>query len=106
MANSLIVDPQTGATFLMVPANVMNPSEPVPGDAMQQLLYEEATNTHSEYENSSDGFSIGGEVALGLKVGAGFSTTDNESNVLNSTYLGAPDDATGIRPHLDNVLCE
>ena len=104
--DSLITDPETGATTMLLPPNVLNPSEPYPNDPMAQLLYEEASNTHTTYNVSGDGFSLGGEVALGLKLGGGFSITNEDQKVASSTYLASPSAPGAPRQRENNLVCD
>ena len=105
LAKAYLVDPQSGAPALMVPKNVLNPDSPSPKDAMQQLLYEHATSTDSTYNVDGDDFSIGGEVALGLKVGAGISAGHEDSTIKQQTYLGERPSAGATRPRKVTEWC-
>lgn len=47
-------------------------------DPMAQLMCQEATSTDTTDNVTGDGFSLGGEVALGLKLGGGFTMANSE----------------------------
>lgn len=105
MNESYELTSQNGGTpMLLVPTNAMAPVEPVPGDAMGQLLYEQGRTTIEKHQGTDDNFQIGGSLALGLKFGADFGLTDEESTRTSSVYLAdrGPD---GIRRFADNDLC-
>lgn len=57
---------------------------------MAQLMCQEATSTDTTDNVTGDGFSLGGEVALGLKLGGGFTMANSDQSVAESTYLGPP----------------
>lgn len=64
---------------------------------MQQLLYEQAISTDSVYDVDGNEFSIGGEIALGLKIGGEVSVGDEKSKINQQTYLGSPASSGGNR---------
>ncbi|QPL05014.1 MULTISPECIES: hypothetical protein [Actinomyces] len=104
--DSLVTDPTTGATRMLLLPNVLDPSVPYPNNPMAQLLYEKASNTHTTYNVSGDNFSLRGEVALGLKIGGGFSITNEDQNVADSTYLKSPSSPGAPRQRVDNLVCQ
>ena len=96
----------TGAEMLLLPSNILDPSVPAPGDPMGQVLYEGATSSHTVYHVDSNTFSLGGEVALGLKLGAGFSFSNEDQNVVSSTYLESPTGPGAPRLRRNNDVCD
>ena len=52
------------------------------------------------------GFSLGGEVALGLKLGGGFSITNEDQKVASSTYLASPSAPGAPRQRDNNLVCD
>ena len=91
---------------LLVPGNILDPSTPTPGDPMGQAMYEGATSSHTVYDVKNGKFALGGEVALGLKLGAGFSFSNEDQNVVSSTYLASPSSPGAPRQRQDNLVCE
>lgn len=97
LSHAYVTDPRSGETTLTIPPNVLNPDSPVPGDSMQQLLYEQAISTESVYDVDGNEISVGGEIALGLKVGGEVSAGDEKSKINQQTYLGSPASSGGNR---------
>jgi hypothetical protein len=97
LSHAYVTDPRSGETTLTIPPNVLNPDSPVPGDSMQQLLYEQAISTESLYDVDGNEISIGGEIALGLKIGGEVSAGDEKSKINQQTYLGSPASSGGNR---------
>ena len=97
LSHAYVTDPRSGETTLTIPPNVLNPDSPVPGDSMQQLLYEQAISTESVYDVDGNEISIGGEIALGLKIGGEVSAGNENSKINQQTYLGSPASSGGNR---------
>lgn len=98
LSKAYVTDPRTGGTTLVLPPNILAPDSPVPGDPMQQLLYEQAISTDSTYDTTEDAASIGGEIELGLKLGGEINAGSEESKIKEQTYLGAPPSSGASRP--------
>lgn len=105
LSQAFYTDPQTGATALMIPPNVFAPSSPVPDDDFQQLLYAEGSTTITAYDVDSEGFDVGGEVALGLKIGGGFSMNSENSALASSQYYASPSVPGAQRQLKRNEIC-
>ncbi len=45
-----------------------------------------------EYDGSKSGLEVAVEVALALKLGANFGTSETEADAVEAHYLGAPED--------------
>ena len=104
-ANSTKLGPVDKPLFLL-PSNVLDPSAPpANGDPMAQLLYEEASSTRTTYNVSGDDFSLGGEAALGLKLGGGFSLANEDQTVESSTFLASPSSPGAPRQRANNLVC-
>jgi len=99
------VDQDTGEGTLILPPNVLHPDSPVPDDPMQQLLYDEATSSTSTYDVSGDGLSISGDVAAGLKIGAGVTMSMEDATLVQQTYLGDHPTEGEARPSKEADLC-
>ena len=91
---------------VFVPGNLLDPSVPTPGDPMGQVMYEGATSSHTVYDVKNGKFALGGEVALGLKLGAGFSFSNEDQNVVSSTYLESPTGPGAPRLRRNNDVCD
>ena len=98
LSKAYVTDPKSGDTTLVLPPNVLSPDSPVPSDPMQQLLYEQAVTTDATYNTDEDAVSIGGEIALGLKLGGEINAGSEESKIEKQTYLGAPPSSGANRP--------
>lgn len=72
-------------------------------DPMVNLLYQEAQITQVSMENWEDSTTFGGEVKWGIKLGASYTYTDSEGNVIDAQYAGAP--AGGQRPWQNMEVC-
>lgn len=105
LSQAFYTDPQTGATTLMLPPNVFAPSLPVPDDDFQQLLYDEGSTTITTYDVDSDGFSVGAEVALGLKIGGGFGVDSEDSALASSQYYASASVPGAQRQLKNNEIC-
>ena len=90
----------------LIPANILDPSAPVPDDPMAQAMYEGATSSHTVYDVDSDNATVGGEVALAFKLGLGVSSSGEDQNVVSSTYLASPSSPGAPRQRQDNLVCE
>ena len=98
LSKAYVTDPRSGNTTLVLPPNVLAPDSPVPSDPMQQLLYEQAVTTDATYNTDEDAASIGGEIALGLKLGGEINAGSEESKIEKQTYLGTPPSSGANRP--------
>lgn len=106
ISDSVFINPAGGAAVVLPPPNVLNPAAPYPSDPMAQLLYEEATSTDTTYNVTGDDFSLGGEVALGVKLGGGISEANSDQSVAESTYLGSPSKPGAPRLRESNLVCQ
>lgn len=104
LAEAFYVDPQTGNVSLLLPPNLFDPSSPVPDDAFQQLLYEEGATTITTYDVDSEGFDVGAEVALGVKLGGGFGVSHEDSVPVSSQYYASPSVPGAQRQLKENEL--
>lgn len=66
------------------------PTEPVPGDPFQNLLYEQAAVSQVTYDNVTDARAFGASIDLGMKLGFSFHHTVGSRTASASDYLGAP----------------
>lgn len=98
-------DQNTGEGTLILPPNVLHPDSPVPDDPMQQLLYDEATSSTSTYDVSGDDLSVSGDVAAGLKIGAGVTMSSEDTTLVEQTYLGDHQSEGATRPSKEADLC-
>ncbi|SDN10433.1 hypothetical protein [Actinomyces ruminicola] len=105
LSQALYVDPQTGSAVFLIPPNVFDPSSPEPDDAFQQLLYEEGSTTITTYDVDSEGFNVGAEVALGVKVGGGFGMSREDAVPVSSQYFASPSVPGAQRQLKENELC-
>lgn len=88
-----------------IPANILDPSAPAPDDPMGQALYEGATSSHTVYDVDSSKFSLSASVNLGARLGLGYSSSQEDQNVANSTYLASPSAPGEPRQRKDNLAC-
>lgn len=72
-------------------------------DPMVNLLYNQAQITEVSMANSSNTWQLGGEIKWGIKLGATYTYTDTEGNVVDAQYAGAP--AGGQRPWHNMEVC-
>ncbi|QPL05011.1 hypothetical protein [Actinomyces respiraculi] len=89
----------------LIPANILDPSAPAPDDPMGQALYEGATSSHTVYDVDSSKFSLSGSVALGVKLGLGYSSSQEDQSVVSSTYLASPSAPGAPRQREANPVC-
>lgn len=100
------VSPTNGKNTFAIPSNVMNPDQPSPSDPFQQLLYEQATNSKSTYDNTEKKFSLKAQASLGLKIGVSFEHSHTESTINQQTYLGQKPHNGAIRPRKITDWCK
>ena len=62
------------------------------GDAFSQLLYDRARVSVVEYDGNRSGLDVAAEVALGLKLGGAFGTSEVDSRAIEALFLGSPED--------------
>jgi hypothetical protein len=62
------------------------------GDAFSQLLYDQARVSVVEYDGQKSGLDIAAEVALGLKLGAAFGTSESDASAIEALFLDSPVD--------------
>lgn len=72
-------------------------------DPMQNLLFNQAQITQVSMANSNESYEIGGEVKWGLKLGASYTRTDSEGEVVDAQYAGPP--SAGRRPWTNLDVC-
>lgn len=72
-------------------------------DPMQNLLYQEAQITQLSMDKWEESSTIGGEIKWGVKLGASYTYTDAERNVVDAQYAGAP--TGGQRPWHNMEVC-
>ena len=73
-------------------------------DPFANLLYQEGRNSVQVYDQVDDGFSFGAEFAVGLKIGASFSSSSTTSTINSAIFLGAPG-ADGTRGYVNDAVC-
>ena len=86
------------------PGNAYAPTQPIEGDPLATMLYEEGLSSVRVYDNVEDGWSFGAEFALGAKVGGSISSSESESTVSDAMFLGAPN-SDGERGYLPDEVC-
>lgn len=86
------------------PGNAYEPTQPIEGDPLATLLYEEALSSVRVYDNVESGWSFGAEFALGLKFGASFGSSESESTISDAYFLGAPG-PDGDRGYIPDETC-
>ena len=89
---------------VLMPSNAFEPSKPVADDPFANLLYQEGRNSVQVYDQVDDGFSFGAEFAVGLKIGASFSSSSTTSTINSAIFLGAPG-ADGTRGYVNDAVC-
>lgn len=72
-------------------------------DPMQNLLFQEAQITQVSMDKWESSSTIGGEIKWGVKLGASYTYTDSEGNVVDAQYAGAP--TGGQRPWHNMEVC-
>ncbi|WP_420746261.1 hypothetical protein [Ornithinimicrobium sp. Y1847] len=72
-------------------------------DPVINMLYNEAQISQVTMNNLEDSYSVGGEVKWGLKLGAKYTYTDSEGNIVDAQYAGAPEN--GRRPWHNMDVC-
>ena len=95
-----------GQVAFTLPSNIMNPDQPSSSDPFQQLLYEQATNSESTYDNTEKKFSLKAQASLGLKIGVSFEQSHTESTINQQTYLGQKPHDGAIRPRKITDWCK
>ena len=90
--------------LVLMPSNAFEPSKPVADDPFANLLYQEGRNSVQVYDQVDDGFSFGAEFAVGLKIGASFSSSSTTSTINSAIFLGAPG-ADGTRGYVNDAVC-
>ncbi|MGH2752613.1 MAG: hypothetical protein ACRDK3_17345 [Actinomycetota bacterium] len=61
-------------------------------DDFNQMLFDDARVSVVEYDGRKSGLEVAAEIALALKLGANFGTSETEADAVEAFYLGAPDD--------------
>ena len=61
-------------------------------DDFNQMLFDDSRVSVVEYDGSKSGLEVAAEVALALKLGASFGTSETEADAVEAHYLGAPED--------------
>lgn len=60
------------------------------GDAFSQLLYDHGRVSVVEYDGEKSGLDVAAEVALGLKLGGAFGSSETDATATEALFLGAP----------------
>jgi len=81
-----------GAVENASPLGGVDAAEGDSGDAFSQLLYDQARVSVVEYDGQKSGLDIAAEVALGLKLGAAFGTSETDASAIEALFLDSPED--------------
>lgn len=65
-------------------------------DDFNRMLYDDARVSIVEYDGSKSGLEVAAEIALALKLGANFGTSETEADAVEAYYLGAPDNGERV----------
>jgi hypothetical protein len=64
------------------------------GDAFSQLLYDHGKVSVVEYDGNKSGLDVAAEVALGLKLGGAFGSSEVDATAVEALFLDAPEDGS------------